>query len=100
MNSISRRHKRKVVFGRDGNKCFYCPVVLPLHDLTLDHRIPRSQGGANSVSNLVLACQSCNEKKADSSEFSFVVNVRHELPARYQSESPIFVKLAREAGIV
>ena len=31
--------------------------------LNIDHVVPRAKGGSNRVSNLVLACMSCNQKK-------------------------------------
>ena len=34
-------------------------------DLTIDHVIPRSRGGVSSWENCVLACMSCNKRKAD-----------------------------------
>lgn len=35
------------------------PKALP----TFDHLVPQSLNGSNSISNLVLACQSCNSRK-------------------------------------
>jgi len=34
-------------------------------DLTIDHVLPRSQGGVSSWENCVLACVACNKRKAD-----------------------------------
>ena len=34
-------------------------------ELTIDHVIPRSQGGASTWENCVLACIGCNKRKAD-----------------------------------
>ena len=31
----------------------------------IDHKIPRSHGGTDDLSNLVLSCQRCNLKKRD-----------------------------------
>lgn len=54
---------------RDGWLCGYCdtplgwghPSVTPP---TVDHVVPRAQGGADTMDNLVLACGSCNSAKA------------------------------------
>lgn len=50
------------VYRRDGFKCLYCDSK---DNLTLDHVIPRSKGGANSWSNLATCCMKCNVKKGD-----------------------------------
>jgi 5-methylcytosine-specific restriction endonuclease McrA len=59
--SFSRRN----VFLRDGYRCQYCKVRLPASELTADHVVPRSAGGATSWDNVVTACQPCNRKKAN-----------------------------------
>ena len=41
--------------------CAYCEVKnVPFEK---EHVIPKSRGGSNRISNLVLSCRSCNEKK-------------------------------------
>jgi hypothetical protein len=40
--------------------CYYCGSP---DSLTIDHKIPLSRGGSNSLSNLVFACASCNFRK-------------------------------------
>lgn len=57
-----RRLSRREVFMRDGLRCLYCGART--RDLTLDHVMPRSQGGAHSWNNVVSACKSCNHRKA------------------------------------
>ena len=57
-----RRLSRREVFMRDGLRCLYCGVRT--RDLTLDHVIPRSQGGQHSWGNVVSACKVCNHRKA------------------------------------
>lgn len=48
------------VFRRDGHRCVYCGTS---DDLTLDHVLPKSRGGANTWKNLVTCCKVCNLKK-------------------------------------
>lgn len=49
--------------------CYYCGMDLhhrgltPWSDRTRDHKIPRSRGGTDDPTNLVLACRSCNSEK-------------------------------------
>jgi len=56
---------RKNIFERDRCQCQYCGKVLPKHELTIDHVIPRSRGGEDTWENLVLACLSCNLRKGN-----------------------------------
>jgi 5-methylcytosine-specific restriction endonuclease McrA len=51
---------RQNIFKRDKFQCQYCGSS---HNLTLDHVMPRSRGGATSWDNLITACQKCNAKK-------------------------------------
>ncbi len=56
-----RRLTRLEVFLRDGYRCQYCGRET--RELTLDHVVPRSQGGGHSWENVVSACKLCNRKK-------------------------------------
>ncbi|MCS7153928.1 MAG: HNH endonuclease [Bacteroidia bacterium] len=53
---------RENIFRRDGYRCAYCGAT---HNLTIDHVIPRSQGGDDSWENLVTACEPCNHRKGN-----------------------------------
>ncbi len=55
-----RRVSRRAVLARDGFRCQYCGSHT---QLTLDHVIPRSRGGATSWENVVTSCASCNVRK-------------------------------------
>lgn len=44
-----------------GRKCAYCKSDV---NLTLDHIIPQSKGGKDTRTNLVCACNECNNSKA------------------------------------
>ena len=74
-------HRRIKVFERDGWKCAYCDCALTLDLIavedregicttpagfrraTVDHIIPRSQGGNHKEGNLTACCGSCNSRK-------------------------------------
>lgn len=73
-----KRAKRTALLEKSGAHCFYCscPVFLRERheptgwrpqpdDMTLDHLKPKSNGGADDLENLVIACRGCNEEKAD-----------------------------------
>jgi 5-methylcytosine-specific restriction endonuclease McrA len=60
---------REYLLEKWGRKCAYCDAQgVPLE---IDHIHPRSKGGSDRVSNLTLACRSCNQRKAnrDMAEF-------------------------------
>ena len=59
--SFSRRN----IFKRDHYTCQYCSVQPGSEELTIDHVLPRSQGGTSTWENCVLACVACNKRKAD-----------------------------------
>lgn len=64
-NYFNSNFSRKALVKRDRNTCQYCHKKLAASQLTIDHIIPRSQGGITSFTNCVVCCQSCNIKKAD-----------------------------------
>lgn len=52
---------------RAANRCQYCLMHQGLQGATfhIEHVIPRTQSGSSELTNLVLACPSCNLHKAD-----------------------------------
>lgn len=64
-----RRSTRFALYHRDGFDCVYCRGVFPpatgRGDLTLDHVVPRSQGGSDRPDNLVTCCWDCNSARQD-----------------------------------
>lgn len=52
---------REYLLEKFGHQCVYCGKSdVPLE---IEHVIPRSQHGSDRISNLVISCRSCNEKK-------------------------------------
>lgn len=78
---------RQNIFKRDGNKCLYCGAV---NNLTLDHVIPRSRGGASSWDNLASACRNCNSKKGD------FTPEEAEMPLKHLPYKPSFLIFLRD----
>ncbi|MCC3443726.1 MULTISPECIES: RNA-guided endonuclease IscB [unclassified Microcoleus] len=54
---------REYLLQKWGRKCAYCGVEnVPLE---VEHIHPKSKGGSDRVSNLTLACHTCNQAKGD-----------------------------------
>jgi 5-methylcytosine-specific restriction endonuclease McrA len=67
---VARGRKRvaltkKNVLLRDDYTCGYCSKRGDRATMTVDHVVPRSQGGRSTWDNLVAACSSCNGRKRD-----------------------------------
>ncbi len=57
------KFNRRNIFARDNNQCQYCGKKFSTMELSLDHIIPRSQGGQSTWENVVCACVKCNVRK-------------------------------------
>jgi hypothetical protein len=63
---------REYVLLKWNHQCAYCDTRdVPLE---LDHVQPRSKHGSNRVSNLTLACTSCNQRKSNQDVREFLQN--------------------------
>ena len=58
-------YSRRNIAKRDHYICQYCGSQPGVEALTIDHVLPRSQGGVSSWTNCVAACVPCNARKAD-----------------------------------
>ncbi len=66
------------LLARDEFRCQYCTSALHLKDSTIDHVIPRSQGGTTSWGNVVSACHPCNRKKGGRTPLQAKMPLRRE----------------------
>lgn len=57
--------------------CAYCGIKLNQDIYTIDHILPRSKGGKNSIENLIAACRNCNARKGDKSIEQFRLWITH-----------------------
>jgi hypothetical protein len=58
--------RRLGIYLRDGFRCMYCGRGLrnaSRREVTLDHLVPRCEGGNNRNENLVTACLRCNSQR-------------------------------------
>ncbi|WP_268246622.1 RNA-guided endonuclease IscB [Streptomyces gelaticus] len=79
---------REYLLATWGRTCAYCGASgVPLN---IDHIRPRSRGGSNRVSNLTLACISCNQAKGSTHVEEFLAHHPARLAAiRAQIKSPL-----------
>lgn len=71
--TAQRKAKRNQLRMRDGDNCWLCgqPMRFSSGDgldpefATLDHVVPKSQGGTRALSNLKLAHGRCNRSRGD-----------------------------------
>ena len=102
---------RRDVYNKYDGHCAYCGTRLsPLNwgkpprgkgdDMTIDHIVPTSKGGSNTLENAIPSCHLCNGQKADRSveEFrSFIENItetldedkQYRLALRYKKVVPV-----------
>ena len=64
-NYFNSNFSRKALVKRDRSSCQYCNKKLTASQITIDHVLPRAQGGITSFTNCVICCQICNNYKAD-----------------------------------
>ncbi len=64
MSPQERKNKRRQLVKKYGDRCTRCGWREG--SPTLDHIVPITRGGNNSLYNLQLLCQFCNELKGNS----------------------------------
>ena len=74
-----RTRKRHRIYARDGYACVWC--ARDLHDATgyertLDHVIPREDGGSNHAKNLLTCCGTCNAARGRRSVLQYAIALR------------------------
>jgi len=87
------KFNRRNLFARDNNRCQYCGQKFPTSELSLDHVVPRSQGGGATWENIVCACVKCNIKKGGRTPKQAQMHLIR-LPSKPRRNPSITVKLA------
>lgn len=62
-NKVNKRLRKLLLTNVLSASCHYCQKEFTADDLTIEHIIPRSQGGTNDIENVTLACLPCNQEK-------------------------------------
>ena len=64
---LYQKDLREFIFSKTKGRCAYCGAKAE----EIDHIVPRSKGGTDSVNNLAATCRTCNEKKSNLSLKAF-----------------------------
>ena len=57
--------ERVKIYNNSKGRCAICGKFIPYDSFTVDHIIPLAKGGTNEMSNLQVACNTCNLIKQD-----------------------------------
>ena len=60
-------YSKRNIFVRDNFTCQFCGKIMQQNECTVDHLIPKVDGGKSSWDNCVCSCKRCNNIKADKS---------------------------------
>lgn len=59
------KEERNIIYNKSGGRCELCGQRLLFEEMTLDHIIPLSMGGEDSMENLQATCYTCNQFKSN-----------------------------------
>jgi 5-methylcytosine-specific restriction endonuclease McrA len=65
MKHFKGKPSREAIYYRDNGICQYSGKKLDKHNATVDHVVPRSKGGTDTWTNLVLCSKEVNSKKGN-----------------------------------
>jgi 5-methylcytosine-specific restriction endonuclease McrA len=93
VNKEETRQLRKEVEIESKRICYICGSVIPENiPITLDHVIPKSEGGPDSKSNIRCACKRCNDDKNNRTIQDYVKHIsRYRLIYDYISDERLEV---------
>ena len=71
--SRQARWNRQLLLEKHNGRCVHCEEVVNLitdhpKSATIDHIVPISLGGLDSIRNMQLLCNACNNKKGNTHE--------------------------------
>lgn len=69
-DKIFYKLEREKQWEKQGRRCIYCGEKITKNEATFDHKIPISQVGYHSFENCVVACYTCNQQKANKTDWS------------------------------
>ena len=67
---------KHILYGVQEGICNGCLIHFPYVNLTVDHIVPKSKGGADVDENLQLLCARCNSVKGNRTQEYLILQVR------------------------
>lgn len=58
-------YSKRNIFVRDKHSCQYCGKKMEPGDCTVDHIVPKADGGRSTWENCACSCKKCNNLKGD-----------------------------------
>lgn len=99
MGRPRKNYSREDIIERDQAKCWICGVLIDLElkhphprSLTLDHIVPISRGGSNTMNNVACAHKICNEAKTNYLPCEFITGIEG-LMFRRDGKSAVLIML-------
>lgn len=68
MSVFKKQERFKLMWVEQDKKCYYCYKSILFDEISVDHKLPKSKGGKNSMENYAVCCFNCNNDKADMTE--------------------------------
>jgi len=81
-------------FAISGGECVYCRTVT--QDYHLEHIVPLSRGGSNSIENITTSCASCNIAKRDEAVLMWFVR---DNPENTEGIASVILELSKRKGV-
>jgi 5-methylcytosine-specific restriction endonuclease McrA len=66
---------REYLLHKHNRTCVYCNGVSKDRILEVEHKTPRSVGGGNSIKNLAISCQTCNQAKRNLNPMQWKIKI-------------------------
>lgn len=91
MSDIDYEALKSRLYKIQCGKCFICnkPMDLKLHELEIDHIIPRAKGGKDEENNMALVHKACNRRKLDSDlRIARCMSNYSDIKTKYSNEGP------------
>jgi len=74
INSKTRRLiKQTLSENKKKYPCVFCKILFDVDNLTIEHIIPKKEGGSNRLYNLALSCVVCNTNRDQANFYEYLL---------------------------